>query len=342
MTTLAAMAEHGHEEVAHWYDPAVGLEAIIAIHSTALGPALGGCRMYPYAYEADALHDVLRLSRGMTYKAAVAGLPLGGGKAVIIGNPGTDGREALFRSFGRFVNTLGGRYVAGEDVGTGRRELAWMRLESAHVAEDLPGGDMNELTALGVLQGMRATAAHAFGSDAPAGRTVAVQGLGKVGWPLCRMLREVGAELVVADVRSDVVDRAVAELGARAAAPDAILAEPCDVLAPCALGGVLDERSIPALRCRVVAGSANNVLATAEDGRRLHARGIVYAPDYVISGGGLIGDGCQREGLSFAAARERVLIVYDNVARVLDLAQRDGVPASDAADRLAEDRLAAA
>jgi leucine dehydrogenase len=341
MSTLAEMVGSGHEQVAYWHDRAVGLRAIIAIHSTALGPALGGCRMHPYVDEHDALRDVLRLSRGMTLKCAVAGVPLGGGKSVVLGDPDRDKSEELFRSFGRFVDTLGGRYTASVDVGTGQRDLDWMRLESAHVTLDLSGpeGDGNYLTALGTFAGIRAAAAHAFGSDSLAGRTVAVQGLGQVGWELCRLLHGAGAALVVADVREARVARAVEELGARAVAPEAILAERCDVLAPCALGGVLHERSIPALDCRVVAGCANNVLVTPRDGRRLHERGIVYAPDYVINAGGIITEACRQAGLTFSEARERVLAVHDNVARVLAMAHRDDIASSEAADRLAAERL---
>ncbi|MBA3382055.1 MAG: hypothetical protein H0T97_09380 [Actinobacteria bacterium] len=336
------MAEYHHEQVAYWNDQTVGLHAIIAIHSTVLGPSLGGCRMYHYACEQDALADVLRLSHAMTYKAAAAGVAFGGGKSVILADETTVKSEQIFRSFGRFVGSLGGRYTASEDVGTSMADLEWARRETIHVARDYdcPDGDMNYLTALGTYEGMRAAATRVFGSPSLAGRTVAVQGLGHVGWPLCELLHAAGADLIVTDLRADICDRARAKWGARAVAVDEILATPCDVLAPCAMGGVLDDASIPGLACAIVAGSANNVLAAPEHGRALHERGVLLAPDYVINGGGLIAEACRLEGLDFAAARERVLRVYDNVAQVLDLADSEQIAPSDAADRFAEQRLA--
>lgn len=344
MSAFESMARYGHEQLVFWSDPSAGLEAIIAIHSTVLGPSLGGCRMHPYAREHDALEDVLRLSRGMTYKAAVAGVALGGGKSVIIGNPDTDKSEDLLRSFGRFVETLKGRYTASEDIGTNMWDLAVMAAETDHVASDYTGaeGDMNFLTALGTYEGMRAAVEHALGLDSLAGLTVAVQGLGHVGLPLCGLLRQAGARLLVADVRPDLVESAVAQFDAEAVDPEAILNAPCDVFAPCAMGAVLDDRTIPALRCRVVAGSANNALAEPEHGRLLHGRGIILAPDYVINGGGLIAEASRLEGLDFTAARQRVMAVHGNVDAVLDLAERGGIAPSDAADRYAEERLAAA
>jgi leucine dehydrogenase len=338
------MARSGHEEVLFRHDPATGLKAIIAVHSTVLGPALGGCRMYPYEREEDALDDVLRLSRGMTYKAAVAGVPLGGGKSVILGDPIRDKSEALLRSFGRFVGTLHGRYTASEDVGTSMDDLAVMRTETPHITGALSGpeGDINFLTALGTFEGLRAGVEHALGRTDLSGLVVAVQGLGHVGWPLCEMLAAAGAKLVVADVRAELVSRAGECFGAQAADPSAILTTECDVLSPCAMGAILDAQSIPRLRCRLVAGSANNVLRAPEHGVQLHERGIVLAPDYVVNAGGLIAEACQLASLDFAAARERVLGIHDTLTQVLQLAERDGIAPSDAADRLAEQRLAEA
>jgi len=343
MEPLARMAAHGHEQVAHWNDPAVGLRAIIAIHSTALGPSLGGCRMHPYASEEEALADVLRLSRAMTYKAAVAGVRLGGGKSVIMGDPATQKTDALLRSFGRFVGTLGGRYTASEDMGTCMADLDIMRTVCPHISDDYrqAEGGINSLTALGTFEGIRAALAFATGSPDLAGRVVAVQGLGHVGWPLCQMLAEAGATLIVADLSPERVHRAVAHLGARSVAPEEVLAQECDVLSPCAMGSVLDRATIGSLRCAVVAGSANNVLATDADGDRLHERGIVLAPDYVVNAGGLINAADERSGYRAERAAAAVATIRQATATVLARAAAESVTTAEAAERVAADRIAA-
>src|SRR5919202_1611653 len=284
MQVFEKLAEYRYEQLVFCHDKATGLRVIIAIHDTMLGPALGGCRMYPYATEEEAMVDVLRLARGMTYKAAASGLNLGGGKSVIIGDPQTDKSEALFRSFGRYIETLGGRYIVAEDVGTSTEDANFIRVETSHVVGvDVTrggSGDPSPLTALGVLQGMRACTEEVFGTISLEGRTVAVQGLGHVGYHLCRLLDDEGANLIVTDVNAAAVDRVVREFGAKAVEPDEIVAIPCDIFAPCALGAVLNDETMPELRCHIVAGSANNVLADSDHGEAVSERGILYAPDY--------------------------------------------------------------
>lgn len=345
METFELLEEHGCEQLVLCSDVPNGLRAIIAIHDTTLGPALGGCRMYPYATEREALVDVLRLARGMTYKAAAAGLDLGGGKSVVIGDPRTDKSGALFRSFGRYVETLGGRYIAAEDVGTSTDDIAYAALETDHVVgkdrEHGGSGDPSPFTALGVAQGIRACLEEVYGSPAAEGRTVAVQGLGHVGYHLCRLLHEEGARLIVADVNEAAVERAVDELGAKPVAPDEIAATECDVFAPCALGAVVDDESLPSFRCSIIAGSANNVLLEPRHGEALAERGILYAPDYIINAGGLINVAGELEGYDEERVIERVINIHDSVRRIIALSKRDGVPPHVAADTLALERLAA-
>ncbi|QIN80155.1 leucine dehydrogenase [Rubrobacter marinus] len=345
MSIFEELAEFGCEQILFCRDEATGLRAIVAIHDTTLGPALGGCRMWPYGTEEEAVTDVLRLSRGMTYKAAVSGLALGGGKSVIIGDPDRDKSPELFRAFGRFVDSLGGRYIVAEDVGTTPEDMERVRSETPHVAglDAARGGsgDPSVFTALGVLAGMRACVEEVYGSPSLEGRTVAVQGLGHVGYRLCRLLHEEGARLVVADLRPDAVARAVGEFGAEAVEPAGILSVPCDVLAPCALGAVVSDATLPHLRCSVVAGSANNVLAEGRHGEALRDRGILYAPDYVINAGGLINVSGELEGYDEGRARGRVARIYDSVKNVVEISKRDGVPTNAAADRLALERLGA-
>jgi len=281
-----------HERVIRAKDRESGLIAFIAVHSTRLGPAAGGLRMRRYDSEEAALEDALRLSRGMSYKNAAAGLPLGGGKAVILGDPATEKSPALLRAFGRAVEALEGRYWTAEDMGMTPADMAVIREETAHVA-GLPdgahaNGDPSPVTAQGIFNAIRTTARHRFGSAELTGRRVAVQGLGHVGQHLCRLLHEAGAQLVVADLDAQAVARVVAAHGATPVAPDEILGARADILAPCAVGAVLNAATIPALRVGAVAGGANNQLATPEDGARLHARGILYAPDFVANGGGII------------------------------------------------------
>ena len=345
MQVFEKLAEFRYEQLVFCHDKATGLRAIIAIHDTTLGPALGGCRMYPYASEDEAIVDALRLARGMTYKAAASGLDLGGGKSVIIGDPHKDKSEALFRSLGRYIETLGGRYIVAEDVGISTGDMNFVQVETSYVVGvDVTyggSGDPSPFTALGVVQGMRACIEEVFGTASFANRTVAVQGLGHVGYHLCRLLRDEGATLMVADIDGAAVDRVAREFGAKAVGTDEILTLPCDVFAPCAMGAVLNDESIPNLRCRIVAGSANNVLDEARHGEALAERGILYAPDYVINAGGLINVADELEGYNERRATKRVMRIEERIRRIIAISRRDGVATNVAADTLALERIAA-
>jgi leucine dehydrogenase len=329
----------GHEQVVFARDAAAGLTAIIAVHSTALGPALGGCRIWPYASEAEALTDVLRLSRGMTYKAALAGLALGGGKSVILADPRTEKTPAMMRAMGRAVDRLGGRYIVAEDVGATVADMDEIAIETAHVSgTSATVGDPSPWTARGVCLAMEAAARHRWG-EALEGRTVSVAGLGNVGSGLCRQLARAGARLVVSDIRGEAVRQIVAETGAAAVEPEAAHAVPADVFAPCALGAGLNARTIPEIRAQLVCGAANNQLATPEDGNRLAARGILYAPDYLVNAGGLISVARVRLGLDHRAAEAKLRDIPETLVRVLRSAEQQGIPPAAAADRLAESRF---
>ena len=338
----------GHEQVVFASDPDAGLQAIIAIHDTTRGPALGGCRMWAYPTEQDAIADALRLSRGMTYKSALAELPLGGGKAVVLGDPGRDKSAALWRAFGRAIERLGGRYVTGEDVGTSVADLEVVRTATAHVAGIPEGGagDPSPATAFGVFVGIQAAARRRLGGDGLAGLRVAVQGLGHVGLCLAEHLADAGAELVVADLAAERVETAVGRYGARAVAPARIHAEPVEVFAPCAMGAVLNDETIPELRAPVVAGSANNQLAEARHGAALAERRVLYAPDYAINAGGIINVSHEstRTGRPYdrQAAFARIARIHDTLERIFEIADAERIPTSTAADRLAEERLRAA
>jgi glutamate dehydrogenase/leucine dehydrogenase len=333
------------EEVVFLNDPPTGLRAIVAVHSTVLGPALGGTRCHPFASDDEALADVLRLARAMTYKAAAAGLDLGGGKAVLIGDPRTVKTEALLRTYGRFIEDLGGRYITAEDVGTTQTDMDLIRRETRHAggaSESLGGsGDPSVLTAYGIYLGMRAAAREAWGNPSLAGKRVAVQGAGKVGGGLVGHLVEAGASVVVADVDPSAVERVVAEHGAEAVDAEAIHAVECDVLAPCALGGALNDRTIPELRCEIVCGAANNQLERPEHAAMLAARGILYAPDYVVNAGGItnISEEFRPGGYDPERARRSVERIEANLTRVFDAARERRVTPAEAADRLAEERL---
>jgi leucine dehydrogenase len=333
-----------HEQVLSFHDPATGLHGVVAIHDRTLGPAMGGCRMWPYADEAAAMRDAMRLSRGMTFKNAMAGLPIGGGKAVIIGDPRTDKSEALFRAFGRFVHTLQGRYVTAEDVGVSVQDMEWVRKETPHVA-GLRGasGDPSPLTARGVFVGIQTAVRHRLGANSLRGIRVAVQGLGHVGSHLCRELHQAGASMIVSDIHQDAVGSIVEQYDAVAVAPDAILGVEADVLAPCALGAVIHDRSIADLRVAIVAGAANNQLESERHGEALRQRGVLYAPDYVINAGGIINAASELEG---PYDRDRVLARVEGIAGTLDhifaRAHAEHVSPAEVADILALERLRAA
>jgi valine dehydrogenase (NAD+) len=331
--------------VVYCHDETTGLKAIIAIYSTALGPALGGTRFYPYASEQDALEDVLNLSKGMAYKAALAGLDLGGGKAVIIGDPTAIKTEALLRAYGRVVQSLHGRYYTACDVGTYSEDMDQIARECDFVTGRTVAhggaGDSSVLTAFGVFQGMRAAALTTWGAPTLHGRTVGVSGVGKVGHHLVRHLVEDGASVVVTDVSADAVARVRAEHPEVRAVPDtdALVAENLDVYAPCALGGALTDDVVGTLRAKVVCGAANNQLAHAGIEKQLQDRGILYAPDYMVNAGGLIQVADELEGFSFERAKQRAEKIFDTTQRVFDLAAEEGVPPAVAADRLAERRM---
>ena len=332
-----------HQEVWECRDPASGLHAIIAIHDMTLGPALGGCRMWPYGTATEAMGDALRLSRGMTYKAALAGLALGGGKAVILGDPETQKCEALFRAFGAMVEGLDGRYVTAEDVGTSVRDMDWVAEATDYVAgTSLGSGDPSVMTALGVHEGIKAALLHRLGSEALSGVTVAVQGLGHVGHALCERLSGDGAHLIVADVNRALLERTVDRFGAAAVVAERIHTVEADVFAPCALGAVLDHETIPALGSTIVAGAANNQLAEDHHGEELRRRGILYAPDYVINAGGLISiaNAIAGEESTGAKAWAAVCRIGPVLSEIFGRAEAEGLPTSAVADRLALERIA--
>ncbi|HEX2090659.1 MAG TPA: Glu/Leu/Phe/Val dehydrogenase [Actinomycetota bacterium] len=332
-----------YEQVVFFHDPPTGLRAIVAIHSTTLGPALGGTRFYPFGSEEEALRDVLRLARGMTYKAAAAGLDLGGGKGVIIGDPKRIKNEELLRAYGRFIDTLGGRYITAEDIGTDRDDMDVIRRETRYVtgvAPELGGsGDPSPVTAYGVFLGLKACVQEAWQEHTLEGRRVAVQGVGKVGYHLVKHLVEAGASVVVSDVDVDAVGKAVRDFGVDTAEPEKIHAEECDIFAPCAMGGVIRDDTIPNLRCRVVAGAANNQLERLEHGEALATAGILYAPDYVINAGGLINVADELQGYNETRARARVQSIYRTLREIFRMARDRRISTAAAADRFAEERI---
>ena len=344
MNIMELMNSEGHEQVTMFSDPGSGLKAIIAVHDTTLGPSCGGTRMWPYESEAEALTDALRLSQAMTYKSAAAGLHFGGGKGVIIGDPHKHKTEALMRAYGRFVDTLGGRYLTTTDVGTTGRDLEYVRQETRHVtglSVSLGGsGDTSIMTGLGLYMGMKACAEEVWGNDGLRGKTVAVQGFGKVASHLCEHLMEEDVHVVVTDVFDDALDRA-RDWGLEVTTPDSILSAECDILAPCALGGVLNPETIPQMKCRVVAGGANNQLLTEDDGEDLHRRGILYAPDYIVNAGGIINVEAEMgdAGYSPERARDKTERIHEIMVSVIRTSQVEEISTAAAAARLAEERL---
>lgn len=337
--TIAAM---GHEQLVICNDTSAGYRGIIAIHSTTLGPALGGTRFWNYASDEEAIVDALRLARGMTYKNAVAGLNLGGGKSVIIGNNKTTDREMIFRAHGRFVESLGGRYITAEDVGTSTADMDYVHMETKNVT-GLAGrsGDPSPVTAHGVFRAIQASAKERWGSDDLNGRTISMQGAGHVGYFLSKELHEAGAKLVVTDIDAERVKAVVSEFGARAVSPDEIYSVQADIFAPCALGGIINDKTIPQLKVEIVSGAANNVLLEERHGEVLDQKGILYAPDYVANAGGVINVYSELAGWSSARAFRKADEIYDTVLKVFKIAKTDKVPTYVAADRLAEQRIAA-
>ena len=340
---FSAMSAGGHEELVFWRDRVSGLRAIVAIHDTTLGPALGGTRMLPYASEAAAVEDALRLAQAMTLKSAAAGLDVGGGKAVIIADPAIDKSEALLRAYGRFIESLGGRYVTTTDVGTTTADLDVIARETRFVTGTSPAlggsGDTSVLTGLTVYLGIKAAAREAFGRDDLGKRTVLVQGVGKVGWQLLKRLRAENAVLIVSDVDEERARRAGEEFNARVVAPEAVWDTPCDVLSPNALGAVLNDDTIPRLRCRVVCGGANNQLAEERHAAALQARDILYAPDFIVNCGGVINVAEEMRGYSEERATARAQQGYDTTRRIFALAHANHVTTAEAAVRYAQERI---
>ena len=347
MSDSSTVFAHPHEQVVFCHDPASGLKAIIGLYSTALGPGLGGTRFYPYATEADALTDVLALSQGMAYKNALAGLDLGGGKAVIIGDPQADKSEALLRAYGRFVESINGRYFTACDVGTFSPDMDVIARETSYVTgrtvEHGGAGDSSVLTAFGVYQGMRASAEHVWGDTSLAGRTVGIAGVGKVGRHLVRHLVEEDAQVVVTDVSDAALEAITATYPSVRVvdSTDALVAEQLDVFAPCALGHALTDSVVSRLSARVVCGGANNQLAHDGTAKLLTEKGITYAPDYCVNAGGVIqvADELDPSGFSFDRAKARATGIFDTTLAVLERAATESITSAEAADRQAEQRM---
>ncbi len=344
MTIFEHMEQRDHEQVVFCSDKPSGLRAIVAIHNTNLGPALGGTRMWMYNTDEDALNDVLRLSRGMTYKAAVAGLNLGGGKAVIIGDPNKDKTEALFRAFGRFVEGLAGRYITAEDVGTDVRDMEYVRMETKYVTgidRALGGsGDPSPVTAYGVYVGLKACMKELTGNDSLKGKKVAVQGAGHVAQFVCDHLAKEGAKIFVSDIYEEKVKRVAEKTKAEIVPPDQIYDVSADVFCPCALGAIVNDETIPRFKFRIIAGGANNQLADEQKhGRMLMEKGILYAPDYAINAGGLINVYNELEGYSQERALQQAKGIYDTILKIFAISKRESIPTYEASNRLAEQRI---
>lgn len=344
MNIFNYMENHDYEQLVICQDKASGLKAIIAIHDTTLGPALGGTRMWTYNSEEEAIEDALRLARGMTYKNAAAGLNLGGGKAVIIGDPRTDKNDEMFRAFGRFIEGLNGRYITAEDVGTTEYDMDLIHLETDYVTGISSGagssGNPSPVTAFGIYKGMKAAAKEAFGSDSLTDKVIAVQGVGHVAFTLCEHLHAEGARLIVTDINEAAVQRAVEQFGATAVGTDEIYSQEADIFAPCALGAILNDDTIPQLKVKVIAGSANNQLKEPKHGDQLHELGIVYAPDYVINAGGVINVADELQGYDRERALKRVEGIYGALEKIFAISKEKNIPTYVAADHLAEERIA--
>ena len=343
MQTLEKMYSMGHEEVVFFQDKTCGLKAIVAIHDTTLGPALGGTRLWPYATEEEALIDVLRLSKGMTYKNAISGLNLGGGKAVIIADPRTKS-EALFRSFGRFIESLNGRYITAEDVNTSVDDIEHIFTETNHVTgvaqQNGGSGNPSPYTALGVFRGIEASVTKAFGSRSLKGKTVSIQGVGAVGFELAKLLNEAGVNLVYTDVNEKNVQRMKEALpNAKYVAPNEIFGVACDVYSPCALGASVNDETIPQIKAKIVCGAANNQLKEDRHGLILKEKGILYAPDYLVNAGGVMNVSIEFEGWADSKSRRMIDTIYDKTLEVFRISDEQHIPVNKAADVMAEKRI---
>lgn len=344
MEIFKHMESSDYEQLVFCQDKQSGLKAIIAIHDTTLGPALGGTRMWTYRSEEDAVEDALRLAKGMTYKNAAAGLNLGGGKTVIIGDPARDKNEAMFRAFGRYIQGLNGRYITAEDVGTTVKDMDIIHEETDYVAGISPAfgssGNPSPVTAYGVYKGITAAVKQQFGTDSLEGKVIAIQGIGSVALTLCDYLHQEGAQLIVTDINHKAVQIAVDKFNAKAVDPNDIYDVECDIYAPCALGATINDDTIDRLKAKVIAGAANNQLKATLHGDKLHKRGILYAPDFVINAGGVINIADELNGYNQERAMKRVDKIYDNLLKVFSIATRDRIPTYLAAERMAEERIA--
>jgi leucine dehydrogenase len=344
MEIFKYMEKYDYEQLIMCQDKESGLKAIIAIHDTTLGPALGGCRMWTYASEEQAVEDALRLARGMTYKNAAAGLNLGGGKTVIIGDPFKDKNEEMFRALGRFIQGLNGRYITAEDVGTTVSDMDIIHEETNYVTGISPAfgssGNPSPITAYGVYLGMKAAVKEAYGEESLEGKKIAVQGLGNVAYTLCEYLHRDGAQLIVTDINQAAIDRVVQNFDAVAVAPDEIYKQDVDIFAPCALGAIINDETIAQLKAKVIAGSANNQLQESRHGQILHEQGILYAPDYVINAGGVINVADELYGYNRERAMKRVETIYDSLTKIFAISKEEDIPTYAAANRLAEQRIA--
>ncbi|MGB0933499.1 MAG: Glu/Leu/Phe/Val dehydrogenase dimerization domain-containing protein [Lishizhenia sp.] len=340
---IAQMSKYDHEQLLFCNDNATGLKAIIAVHNTVLGPALGGTRMWMYNNEMEALNDVLRLSRGMTYKNSISGLNLGGGKAVIIGDSKTMKSEALFRRFGKFVNSLAGKYITAEDVGISTSDMVWVKNETDHVV-GLPGksGDPSPVTAYGVYMGMKACAKEQFGSDSLAGKKVAVQGVGHVGEYLVKYLREENADVVITDINQEALKHVSNTYGASVVGLDEIYDVDMDIYAPCALGATVNDTTLSRLKCSIIAGAANNQLANEQiHGEAVRQKGIIYAPDYALNAGGVINCYSEVKGFTSEWAMDKATEIYGTIGDIVKRAKTENTPAYAIANKMAEERIEA-
>jgi leucine dehydrogenase len=342
---LGYMEQYDFENLLICQDRAIGLKAIIVLHDTTLGPATGGCRMWQYASEMEAVEDALRLARGMTYKYAAAGVNLGGGKTVILGDPYRKDRETIFRALGKFINRLGGKYITGEDVGTTLRDMEYIRMETPYVVT-LPtylggAGDIAPMTALGTIQAMRACANEVWGSESLENRRVAVQGLGAVGYHVVGQLADLKAKMTVTDIHGGRVDRVVKEFGVKTVAPEEIYGLDCDIFSPCALGAVINDETLKEFKCKIICGCANNQLKEARHGDLVQKMGILYAPDYVANSGGTIYDTDRLEvgNVSHERGKEKVSRIYQTMEKLIEISKTEKIPTYTAADRLAEERI---
>ncbi|MBU6454554.1 MAG: Glu/Leu/Phe/Val dehydrogenase [Cyanobacteria bacterium REEB67] len=345
MGVFQDLETYGHEQVTFFHDKKSGLKAIIGVHSTVLGPSLGGTRMWKYTDEQAALRDVLRLSRGMTFKAAVAGLKLGGGKAVIMADARTEKTPEMLAAFGRAVDSLGGKYITAEDVGMSVEDIDTIRKYTSHAvggSNEGGSGDPSVMTAFGVFQGIKAAVKHAGLGTSLEGLKVAIQGVGHVGYHLASYLSAAGAKLIITDIYPNQIEKVVQEFGAIAVEPDQIYGADAEIFAPCALGAILNQRTIPQLKCKIVAGSANNQLEVDSDGFDLFRKGIVYAPDYAINSGGLINVAAELDGYNHERVLAKVSKIYNTIADILERSEAEHIPPHQAADRLAEQILAEA